>query len=119
MAQCDGCDEWYHSACMGIRQLQRPKGPKAAVVPAFAGAAVEEVVGDEGTEVDAPGGAVAGGAAAAAAAGAKKAGKGGAKGRAAKGAAVRTSRQLSATVSEAFFCIPCCEQRQAPYPFQW
>ena len=44
-----------------------------------------------------------------------KGGKGGGK----KGASIRTSKQLSATVAEAFFCIPCCEQRQAPYPFQW
>jgi len=92
---------------MGIRQLQRPKAA-AKFEPAVAAAAVVDA-GEALPDDGGPGSA-------------KKAAKGkggGGKGGGKKGASIRTSKQLSATVAEAFFCITCCEQRQAPYPFQW
>jgi len=97
---------------MGIRQLQRPKAA-AKFEPAVAAAAVV----DAGEALPDDGGP---GSAKKAAKGDKGGGKGGGgKGGGKKGASIRTSKQLSATVAEAFFCITCCEQRQAPYPFQW
>ena len=132
MVQCDGCDEWFHVACVGItRQRKEVKEVKGVEGVEGVSCTVVSESGEGGGEGGEGGteGQLEGQAADMGANKGKetKVGKGkdknkeskGGKGRGGKGSAIRTSKQLKAAIQDSFFCITCCEMRNEQYPYQW
>jgi hypothetical protein len=92
MVQCDGCDEWFHSSCMGLTK-QKATAPKGS----GSGSGRDAVKG----ELPVP---------------PIVAGKAKSK---TKGTAIKTTKQLEGVVDICFYCIACTEDMGEMYPHRW
>ena len=132
MVQCDGCDEWFHSRCMGIAKESQAKQKKRAGDKHLKGKCVRDssylptmnihvTDGEEDSdsmcalsserssmESDAKRKA----AAAAAIPKSKSRSKSKSKG-------VELMKYLEETIQDMFYCISCAEERGASYAFEW
>jgi hypothetical protein len=92
MVQCDGCDEWFHSSCMGLtkRKATAPKGSGSGS-------------GRDAVKGELPGPSIV-------------AGKAKSK---TKGTAIKTTKQLEGVVDVCFYCIACTENMGEMYPHRW
>ena len=94
MVQCDGCDEWFHSSCMGLTK-QKATAPKGSGVGAGSGR--DTVKGEFSVPSIITG---------------KVKSK-------TKGAVIKTTKQLQGVVDICFYCIACTEDMGETYPHRW
>jgi hypothetical protein len=92
MVQCDGCDEWFHSSCMGLTK-QKATAPKGSGPESGRDAVKGELSVPPSI-------------------------KGKAKSKT-KGTAIKTSKQLEGVVDICFYCIACTEDMGEMYPHRW
>ena len=97
MVQCDGCDEWFHSHCVGITpQRLRERQKKLQQQQQQGKSTTTTTSVHQGIEASTAATVVR-----------------------TKTKAKSKSKQMGEAIDELFFCIACCELKQQPYPFAW
>ena len=133
MVQCDGCDEWFHSNCMGITRqssseplpyrkisvkqkkvtcsiaMANPPSPTIHSTEDVKNLDHDPLVNNERESVELNGKSQA-------ALKAKGKSKGRGKG---KSKGLTSTRELEEAIDDVFFCISCSEQNGHRYAFEW
>ena len=125
MVQCDGCDEWFHSRCMGITKQSQAKPQKQEADKQLKGKCVRgssylPTMNIQATDVEEHSDSICtlgaerpfmksvGKCKAAAITKSKGKGKG-----------IKLMKHLEESVEDTFYCISCAERRGTSYAFEW